>query len=93
MDQQTRPVARYIGSHLVTRAFATDRTVVPMLVGWRQRALSRSGGLPAVVRDPAVRTTPAHAQHSVLDPQENADPHTLLPILEARTGRGTAAVR
>jgi hypothetical protein len=122
----------------LTRAAAANLGALPLLVGWARRAVRRSGGLRAVMRDrprpmtfvmhtfmdaadvapawdlleqgvmsddPRIRSTqerlqscayvmahpeqdrvvPACAQHSVLDPGENAGLRRALPIIQLTT--------
>jgi len=47
----------------------------------------------AMAHPSSGRIVPACAQHSVLDPGENAQLRTMLPIAEVRSGRVTTAVR
>jgi hypothetical protein len=122
----------------LTRAAAANLGALPLLLGWARRAVRRSGGLRAVMRDrprpmtfvmhtfmdaadvapawdlleqgvmsndPRIRSTqerlqscayvmahpeqdrvvPACAQHSVLDPGENAGLRRALPIIQLTT--------
>jgi len=47
----------------------------------------------AMAHPASGRLVPACAQHSLLDPGENAELRVLLPTVEVRSGRGTTAVR